>query len=714
MKWHKKDVSPAAVKEIAVRFDLDLLAASVLARRGITAPGELLYFVEDDLRYLHNPFLFEQMEDAVDRVLQARDEGEKILVFGDRDADGITSTVLVYRALEAKGMDVRYRLPSEDEPYGLSRKAVEDFAADFGTLIITVDCGISNHAEIDLARELGVDVIVLDHHIHRRGELPGAVAVVDPKIEGCGYPFRDLAGCGVAYKFVRALAFAESWLYKQQVALLNVRPANDSYTLEAVRLSNLVETGRLSETIVPGMVELGKTRLLPFLSDQQIFVWDGELQRRLLDKAFGRAVEFQFHDIAADIAELIPSVRGKSLPRLREQSRIARYSEQPAGEIDVLASLFVSFALRKTAVSEEEDLEALQLVAVGTLADLMPLRNENRILVRKGIAALNAKPRAGLAELLARLNLAGRRLAARDIAWQLTPAINATGRMGSPETAVRLFLGETSSERTRLAEDVIAMNQDRRKLGSEGWEAVLPDARKSLEAHDGKLVLVGRDDVNRGITGIIAARLSNTLRVPAVVAAFLGGGTIVGSLRSLRGFPVKELLELCSDLFIDYGGHDQAAGFSLPADSWDELARRIRDFTKAVELETEDESLVIDAELPHSYMKPEITDLVDRFEPYGEENGPLLFLSRDVPITSLELVGKREQNHVKLLLDFGQHRWPALFWSAAERVERDFSRTDRLDIVFQVGRNYWNGMEQTHLVIKDARRTGENGTPLSP
>lgn len=710
MKWNKKEVNPAAVKELATRFDLDVLSASVLARRGVTDPGEILYFVEDDPRYLHNPFLFDQMEDAVDRVLLARDEEEKVLVFGDRDADGISSTVLVYEALKSRGLDVRYRLPSEDDPYGLSRKAVEEFAADYGTLIITVDCGISNHAEIERARELGVDVIVLDHHLHNRNELPGAVAVVNPKVEGCGYPFRDLAGCGVAYKFTRALAFAESGLYKQQVALLNVRPANEAYTLEAVRLTNLVETGRISETIVPGMVELDKTRLVPFLKDRQIFVWDGELQKKLLGKAFGRAAEVQVYDISSDIGDLIPSVRGKSLLRLREQSRIAKYSDKAAGEIDVFASLFVSFVLKKTSYFSDADLEALQLVALGTLADLMPLRNENRILVRKGIAALNAKPRTGLAELLAKLNLTGRRLAAKDLAWQLTPAINATGRMGSPETAVKLFLGETSEERSRLAEEVIAMNQDRRRLGTEGWEAVLPDARKSLEAHDGKLVLVGRDDVNRGITGIIAARLSNTLRVPAIVAAFLGGGTIVGSLRSLRGYPSKALLESCSDLFIDYGGHDQAAGFSLPADRWDELTRRILEFTKAVELDAEEESLSIDAELPHDYMKPEITDLVDRFEPYGEENGPLVFLTRDVPIASMELVGKKEQNHVKMLLDYGKHRWPALFWSAAERVERDFSRTDRVDVVFQVGRNYWNGMEQSQLVVMDVRRTGEDGT----
>ncbi len=300
MKWIKKDVSQSLVRSIADKFGLDLLSSSILVRRGISRPEDILYFLEDDARYLHNPFLFEGMEDAVDRLLLAIDEKEKVLVFGDRDADGVTSTTLLVDAFTEFGLDVSWRLPAQNDPYGLSIKAVDEFAALGGTVIVTVDCGISNHREVEHATELGVDVIIVDHHLLKADEVPAALAVINPKLAGTGYPFRDLAGCGVAYKLVSALKMARTGIYKQSIALLNVRPLNESYQVEAVRLSNLVETGRIRETIVPGMVDIENTRLLRFIRDRQIFVWDAELQKRLFEKAFGKGVELQCYDARSE------------------------------------------------------------------------------------------------------------------------------------------------------------------------------------------------------------------------------------------------------------------------------------------------------------------------------------------------------------------------------------------------------------------------------
>ncbi|MDP3176687.1 MAG: DHH family phosphoesterase, partial [Spirochaetaceae bacterium] len=313
MKWTKKDIAPQAIKDLAGRYGLDLLTASILARRGVTEPAEILYFLEDDPRYLHNPFRFAQMEDAVDRITMAADEGEKVLVFGDRDTDGVTATVLMVESLRELGIETSWRVPLGTEPYGLSIAAVEEFAAQGGTLIVTVDCGISNHDEVARAAELGVDVIVVDHHRLQRGEPPAAVAVLDPKLEDSGYPFRDLAGCGVVYKVACAPKLAHTGIYKQQVALLNVRPVNEAYVVEAIRLSNLVETGRISETIIPGMVDLERTRLVPFLRDRQIFVWDGPVQRKLLEKALGTGAEVLFYDLAPEAGAFIPSAKGQSL-----------------------------------------------------------------------------------------------------------------------------------------------------------------------------------------------------------------------------------------------------------------------------------------------------------------------------------------------------------------------------------------------------------------
>ncbi len=712
MRWKKRDASGAVIKELAAQYNLDLLSASILARRGITAPEDLLFFLEDDPRFMRNPFLFKDMEDAVDRILLAADEGEKVLVFGDRDADGVTSTSLLFEALQALGIEASWRVPAEDERYGLSRRAIDEHAAAFGSLILTVDCGISNHAEVEYAAALGLDVIIIDHHVLQAEEAPKALAVINPKLKDCGYPFRDLAGCGVAYKVAWALRFARSGLYKQQVALLHVRPVNDAYVLEAVRMSNLVETERLSETIVPGMVDLGRTRLVPFLSDRQIFVWDGELQKRLLAKALGRGAEVNFYDVQPDIARVIPQAAGSSLLRLTEMSKVSKYAGKSHGELDTFVSLFTSFALRKAKCWGEEDMESLQLVALATIADLMPLRDENRILVKLGMASLNKKPRRGIAELLLRQNLAGKKISATDASWQVTPVLNAAGRMGDPGVAVKLLLETDDAARAALADKLIGMNQKRRELAASCWDAVYPEAVKQAEAAGGKFVIIGRADINRGITGIVANRLADTFNAPSIAATFLADGSAaVGSVRSARGYNVKGLLEHCSEMFFDYGGHDAAAGFSLPIERWPEFVKKASAFLARAEMDESEETLDIDAELPHEYMKPDLAELAARFEPFGEGNPPVVFASKNVPIVQADIVGKQEKSHLKLTFDFGTHRWPALWWSAAEKLEREFSSRDSLDIVFKVQKNSWNGVETPQLVILDARKAAGPSKP---
>ncbi len=706
MNWEKKDIPPELVREIAAKYGCELLTASILARRGIVEGEAVRFFLEDDPRHLHNPFLLSGMEDAVERIYAAKEEGEKVLVFGDRDVDGITSTTLLTECLTEMGIDVSWRVPVGNDPYGLSVAAVEEFAENYGSLIVTVDCGISNVEEVDRAAELGIDVVIVDHH-NPPAVLPRAAAIVDPKLEDAGYPFRDLAGCGVAYKLVSALRFAKSELFKQDVCLLDARPANDAYVVEAVKLRNLVAVDRISETLIPGMVDIGRTRLVPFLQGQQILAWDAPLIKRTLAKVFGSGVEINMLDVSPEIGKEIPSVAGKSLLRVKELSRIAKYAEKALGELDVFISLFTSFVYKKEALTGIDDSQAIQLVALGTLADLMPLRDENRILVRSGLAAMAAKPRQGLSDLLFKLGLSGKKLGGTELSWQVCPAINATGRMGSPDTAVRLFLSGDRKERDRLADEVVRMNGERKKLGADVWNAIEPMAEASMAAHHDKLVFVFGEEIHRGITGVIASRLVGRFKVPALVVSFTGEETATGSLRSTRGYDVRGLLEQCADLFEDWGGHDYAAGFSLKRDRWDAFLERLKIASATITLDRaeEEETVNIDAELPAAYLTPDLLKLVDQFEPYGEENAPLVFMAKGLTVADIALMGKTEQKHVKLTLDCGKHKWPAVFWQAAERVKRDFDLRDRVDLVFQVGRNYFNGAELPQLTVTDLRRS---------
>ena len=704
----KKDIAPEQVRELCGRFSCDPLTASILARRNITSGSDILYYLENDLRFLHSPFLLSGMEDAVDRILAARDEGEKVLIFGDRDVDGITSTTVLHRCLKELGVDVSWRIPSGEDTYGLSMKAVEEFAANYGTLIITVDCGISNNLEIDRAVELGIDVIVTDHH-NPPENLPKATIIIDPKLPGDDYPFPFISGCAVAFKLATALRFAQNELYKQELCLLDVRPVNDAYTIDCVKLVNMTEHSRLTETITPGMVRIEDTRLMQFLRGQQILVWDAELQQKQLAKIFGTGVEFNMMDLRPEISTEIPAVRNASLLRVKEMSKILRYREGIQSEMDGFCNLFVTYIQKKTANSQNNKKiqEDLQLVMLAALADIMPLQNENRILVRQGLEALNSgQPIDGLKELLARLNLLGKRIGSTDISWNVVPVLNAAGRLGRSELAVQLFLSETSQQRDAIAEEIIQLNKDRRQLGTDAWGYVERQAYENFDKYNKKLVVVVDPRIHRGISGILAAQLVKVFGVPAVAITILEDGTAIGSVRSTRGFDVTPMLDSCGNLFLNHGGHNYAAGFSLNKENLDALLQHFLDYTPVIELEDNDQQLVqADAEIPHSYLTPDLLKITNLFEPYGESNPPLTFFSRRLKIVTADIIGKGEKKHLKLILAGGKHKWPALYWNAAERLGTDFAPGDTIDLVYRVERNVFNGMESAQMVVQEVERS---------
>jgi single-stranded-DNA-specific exonuclease len=709
MKWEKKEISPETVKEISAKYGCDLLTASILVRRGLCTGDAIRFFLEDDLASLRNPFALDGMEDAVERILAAKDEGEKVLVFGDGDVDGITGTALLANYLESLGMDVTWRIPTGDESYGLSLEAVEEFAAKDGTLIITVDCGISRFGEVKRAGELSVDVIVTDHH-EPQDELPEALVIINPKLRDSSYPFRDLSGCGVAFKLVCALRFAQkSELYGQQICLLNTRPVNDAWIIEAAKTRNLMVTGTLTETIVPGMVSISDTRLPSFLEGQQILVWDAPLQKQTFAKLFGKGVEVGMLDIAPQIGAQIKQVAGLSLLRIKELSKVAKYSDKELSELDVFVNLFTSYARLKEknapdAAGESAD---IQLAALGTIADVMPLLDENRIIVRRGIEALGKKPRDGLFELLFELDLAGRNFETKDISWKLCPVINAARRMGCAKTAAELFFEKERAKREKIAGELAEMNEDRKSLEEETWALVDPMAYKNFDEYGKNLTLVYSEKINKGVTGLMAQRAAKQFNVPAI-AVSMGDEIHTGSVRSARGFNVCSLLEQCGDLFIDSGGHRAAGGFSMAEKNWDLFLERLKKVSDTIYFEEEEgeEIIQIDAELPHEYLSPDVLKLVDRFEPYGKGNEQLVFLSNKLTIKEINFIGKPDQKHVKMTLDAGKFKWPALYWGSAERVaNKEFGVNEKIDIVFNLNRNYYRGNETPQMIILDLKKS---------
>ena len=707
MKWKIRQAAYDDIKALQDRFALDHVTARILAAREVRTPQQAKFFLESDVSFLHNPFLFEDMEPFCDRMLQAIEDREKVRVFGDRDVDGITSTALLVSELRTMGLDVSYTVPMGDEPYGMTLDSVKQAIEDGVTLAITVDCGISCIAEIDYAQSHGLDVLVTDHHI--AGEnLPPASAIIDPKVAGCGYPFESLAGVGVAAKCIWAMRFAQTRFYRSPVILLHAFPGNGTVVIEAAQIRNMEVVDRITEEVVPGILPERNSRLLKFLScGLPVYVLDRDQEMIQLRKAFP-GVDIYTEELRTEFEKVLPPVRGKSIFALSQASRFALYT-QVRSELDTLIGLFGAYVRACTPSLYKDYLPLMDLVAIGTVSDLMPMTDENRILVKAGLKVLETRPRDSLRPFLAMQNLLGKKLSTTDIGWQISPLLNASGRLGRPDVAIEMLLSTDQVRAMEYSRELARLNDERKKLGEDAWNRLQGKARKSYEQFGTKLVLVNDPHIARGITGIIATRLLKAFRCPAMVITSTDDGRAIGSMRSSAGFNCHDFLSRYSDLFDDFGGHAQAGGFSLDPLKVDELCIRISediDYMDCPDAEA-DETLEIDALLRPDEFTPAIIKVVERLEPYGEQSGPVVFLIEGARIESINAMQNSKDPgaaHLRLGLSFGSIQWPGVFWSAGARVGHDFDEGEIVDVAFQLGRNYYRNQELIQLTVKDIRR----------
>lgn len=705
--WVKPPLDGQRVRELAKVHNLDLLTASILTRRGVTAPEKIAFFLEDDERFLHNPFLFPQMERAVERVLEAAAEGEKVLVCGDKDADGITAAVLMVEALRGVGLEPEWRVPVGDEDYGINPRVLQEKAGEDFTLVITVDCGISDFDEIALAGELGMDVLVFDHHTPREGELPDALAVVNPKA-GEDYPFGELCAAAVASKFHWALCLAGTELWGQEIVLIHADADGDSYRVEAVRIRNLLKVDSIAAGRDEG--EEGRARLLRFIEGCPLFTFDKGLQLPRISAFFGGA-DVHAADIEPEIARMFPGLRGRSIEELSEAGRLSRYFPNNSGALNALANLFITLYSRRFSGAFDPWRRALDLAALGTLADLMPLVDENRILVRMGLNRLNARDalrerRPALRELLIRRRLHEGPVGTSELGWQICPMINASGRMGRADLGVKLFLAEDAGEIESLAGELEALNKKRRALVEKLWERLRPAAYESMDALDGRMSIVADGGVPKGITGILASRLQRTLGVTSVVISRRGENSS-GSIRCDGGINALEWLGAMDSLFDDFGGHPQAGGFRIPEGRIGELGDLSREWIRRrAPARVPAEPPAIDAELTHDEITrigvEGITGLLEKLEPYGEGFRPLTFLTRGVHVEGADLVGKPESRHLKLTVTLGSVKWPALWWDGAQKYGTVIRTDTDVDLVYRVDRDRWRGSRSHRLTILEA------------
>ena len=699
--WIKSAVSKQQIEPLCKKYGIDQLLASIFVRRGITTGQDILYYLESDLRFQHNPFLFKSMEDAVERITQAEEEGEKVLIFGDRDVDGVTSTTILYDYLKSRGLDVQCRLPLESDGYGLSKKAVEEFAAQEGTLIITVDCGISNYDEIAYATSLGIDVIITDHH-NAPENLPEAIVIIDPKEQDSGYPFADISGAAVAYKLVSALRFSRTDFYNSEICILDVEindssdaPSTGTETtptvqINCVKIKNLVKVKELNEKIIPGKTSIYDLKLPYFLQGQVIYAWDANKTKSELAQIFGSGIEFNIYDLKSQVCEVIPSVKNLSVEQLQNNSKIAKYHEEETNALDTLFNLYVTYCNKVISLKNKNYLanerRDMQLVALAAIADIMPLQNENRL------------------ELFHELKINAEALTSIDISWTVTPALNAAGRLGQADVALELLICEDPKKRNQLAIKINDLNEERKNLVSKAYYKIKETVEQSMAQNEQKLCIIIDEEIHPGITGNLAGKLMQERNVPAIIIT-KSEGVYKGSMRSCRGFITTSFLSSFGDFFINYGGHNAAAGFSFENERLELFNKKIKELLPSINLEEENLDINIDAEIPQEFLSPESFKIVNTMEPFGAENKELLLVTKNIKLCDAMVQGKKEPYSLKLVFDNGKYKFPGMFFGQAERFNKDIIIGHNYDILYTMVYNYFNGNVTPQFRIKEVRQS---------
>ena len=567
--WHHLPCDDQQSAILAAALNVHPTIARLLCMRGFGDAEIASRFLNPSLDHLHDPFKLADMDKAIPRLERAIAQREKIAIHGDYDVDGITSTVILRRALEMLGGSVIHLLPERmRDGYGLQPASIERLHADGVGLIVSVDCGIRAGDAARRARELGVDLIITDHH-EPEGTLPDAFAVINPKRHDCSYPDKYLAGVGVALKVVQALC-----------------------------------------------ARAGKGKWLP---------------------AF------------------------------------------------------------------------VKVAAIGTLADVVPLVGENRVIARYGLAALSKGPHSiGLRALLDACGLTGKTIDSYHVGFMLAPRVNAAGRMSTPDIAARLLLAtdEAMAEEARaLAQQLCDENTRRQHEEAE----LVTQAKKAIEtdpavgAHN--VLVVGGAGWHRGVIGIAASKLVDTYHKPSIVLS-IDGEIAHGSCRSIPDFDILAALEHCSDVFIKFGGHKQAAGLTMEAARLPEFRARINAFADdAIEPDQLRPRLRIDGPLSLRGITHDLVSGLDLLGPYGLANPRPVFHATGVQIVD----GPRtiKERHLKMTFAQEGRRFRAIAWRAAEKA--DFLEKNRaaVNLAFSLDRNEFQGETYLELSVADVKAIDE-------
>jgi single-stranded-DNA-specific exonuclease len=563
-RWTIKNVEDEySVKSLADSLNISDILASLLVERNIKTFSEAKQFFRPTLESLHDPFLMDNMEEATTRLIEALTENQLICIYGDYDVDGTCATAVLYLFLKELEANVEYYIPKRlEEGYGLSKAAIDQVKEKGTSLLITVDCGITAIEETEYANQLGMDVIICDHH-QPKEEIPNAVAVLDPLKPSCNYPFKYLSGAGVAFKLAQG-------------------------------------TGE----------RIGKRDLC---------------------------------------------------------------------------------------------LQYLDLVALAGAADIVPLNDENRVLVAEGLNMINNNPRPAMEALIEISHLQPGQLNSGQVVFTIAPRINAVGRMGDAERAVELLITDDKNEALKLARVLETENYERRKIDVETFDSAIEMVDNYLDKKNDFAIVLHYEDWHPGVIGIVASRLVEKYYRPTVLLTTIDG-VAKGSARSITNFNIYEALEKCESLLIHFGGHRMAAGVAVELDKIEEFKEMFNNIVR--ETVTVDDLLPeirIDSKLKFSEITPKFLKILEQFSPFGPGNMRPVFLSENVQISNTpRIVGS---NHLLLSLkqEGSERIFDCIGFNMGEFCDPIIKNNSKIDVVFTIDRTVRDGRVFPQFRLKDIK-----------
>lgn len=559
--WQIKNSSDDLQKALSSALKISNVTAQLLVNRGITGPEEAQQFLTCSFSGTYDPFLLKDMDKAVLRVKRAIERKEKILVYGDYDVDGITSVAILYTALKNLGASADPYIPNRlEEGYGLNSGAIKKAERNGVSLIITVDCGITSFRETEYASSLNIDIIITDHHEIPGGEVPKAVAVINPLQKGCKYPFKHLAGVGVAYKLAKAL-----------------------------------------------------------------------------------------------------------------------YSGTPF---------------------EADDF--LDLVSLGTVADIAPLVGENRILVKHGLDELNSRNRIGLKVLMDASGLIGKDISSGHIGFILGPRINAMGRVGSPHKALELLLSTDEAKASELAAILNSENRNRQKLEARILDEAIDKVEREVNFKEHKVIVLASENWHPGVIGIVASRITEKYYRPAILIA-IDGDMAKGSGRSVENFHLFEYLLRSKDALVGFGGHESACGVTLKTEKIDEFRAMINaEAAKEMHDTVFTPKLDIDIDVPLNAINEDVINEIEKLAPFGAENPRPVLASRNLKVKDgPRSIGKKG---FKMWVTDDRVTCEAITFGRSDFAVPEQGRG--VDLAYIPSINTWQGLSSIQLELRDIVENG--------